>query len=84
MAKSVPGNMCRQAFRNEKYLVKGKIKNDKTAVWEKNEQEIKAMVESRPKIQYRYSDDKNKQNFIKKLCLRDTRIWFGERHHGLP
>ena len=41
----------------------------------KNEQDIKALVKSRPKIQDRYSDEKTEQDFIKKLSLRDTKIW---------
>ena len=51
----------------------------KTAVWAKNEAEIQQMVENRPKIEDRYSDDRKERDYIKRMSLRDTRIWFRQR-----
>ena len=41
-------------------------KNMLKAVWDKNEKDIKLLVESRPKMQDRYSDDKNERDYITK------------------
>ena len=51
----------------------------KTAVWAKNEAEIKQMVANMPKIEDRYSDDRKERDYIKRMSLRDTRIWFRQR-----
>ena len=51
----------------------------KTAVWAKNEAEIKHMVANMPKIEDRYSDDRKERDYIKRMSLRDTRIWFRQR-----
>ena len=51
----------------------------KTAVWAKNEAEIKQMVSNMPKIEDRYSDDRKERDYIKRMSLRDTRIWFRQR-----
>ena len=32
-----------------------------------------------PKIEDRYSDDKNERDYIKRMSLRDTRSWFRMR-----
>ena len=62
-------------------VTKGCLDTDliKKAVWQKNETEIQQMVENRPKIEDRYSDDKKARDYIKRMSLRDTRIWFRQR-----
>ena len=37
------------------------------------------MVSNMPKIQDRYSDDRKERDYIKRMSLRDTRIWFRQR-----
>ena len=51
----------------------------KTAVWAKNEGDIKLMVSNMPKIKDRYSDDRKERDYIKRMSLRDTRIWFRQQ-----
>ena len=51
----------------------------KNAVWAKNEKELKQMIADRPKIDDRYSDDRKERDYIKRMSLRDTRIWFRQR-----
>ena len=46
----------------------------KTAVWAKNEADIKLMVYNMPKD--RFSDDRKERDYIKIISLGDTRIWF--------
>ena len=48
----------------------------KKAVWAKNKDDLKSLVMNMPKIQDRYSDDRVERNYIKRMSLRDTRIWF--------
>ena len=51
----------------------------KKAVWAKNEDNLKSMVMNKIKIQDRYSDDRVERDYIKRMSLRDTRIWFRRR-----
>ena len=51
----------------------------KKPIRKKPEKEIKALVLDRPKIKDRYSDDKDKRHYIKKMTLRDTSSWFRMR-----
>ena len=51
----------------------------KNAVWAKNEDDIKLMMTNMTKIQDRYSDDRKERDYIKRMSLRDTRIWFRQR-----
>ena len=37
------------------------------------------MVDNMPKIEDRYSDDRKERDYIKRMSLRDTRIWFRQR-----
>ena len=37
------------------------------------------MIANRPKINDRYSDDRKERDYIKRMSLRDTRIWFRQR-----
>ena len=37
------------------------------------------MVENRPKIEDRYSDDRKERDYIKRMSLSYTRIWFRQR-----
>ena len=51
----------------------------KKAVWAKNEDDLKALVMNKTKILDRYSDDRVERDYIKRMSLRDTRIWFRRR-----
>ena len=51
----------------------------KDAIWAKNEKDIKQMIAERPKIEDRYSEDRKERDYIKRMSLRDTRIWFRQR-----
>ena len=51
----------------------------KNAVWAKNDKELEQMIANRPKINDRYSDDRKERDYIKRMSLRDTRIWFRQR-----
>ena len=51
----------------------------KKAVWAKNEDDLKSLIMNMPKIQDRYSDDRVERDYIKRMSLRDTRIWFRRR-----
>ena len=41
----------------------------KSAVWDKNDQDIPSLIESRPKVQELYSDDKNERDYIKNFAF---------------
>ena len=56
----------------------------KNAVWAKNEKELEQMIANRPKINDRYSDDRKERDYIKRMSLRDTRIWFRQRSCMTP
>ena len=51
----------------------------KNAVWAKNEDDIKLLMTNMTKLQDRYSDDRKERDYIKRMSLRDTRIWFRQR-----
>ena len=52
---------------------------NKNAVWAKHEADINLMVSNMPKIKDRYSDDIKERDYIKRMSLQDTRIWFQQR-----
>ena len=51
----------------------------KKAVGAKNEKDILEMMEHKPKIGDRYSEDRKERDYIQRMSLRDTRIWFRQR-----
>jgi len=51
----------------------------KKAVWTKNEKDILEIMEHKPKIGDRYSEDRKERDYIRRMSLRDTRIWFRQR-----
>ena len=94
MVKSTYHNMCRRELLNGKNkcenwcrdldipnVTKGCLDTNliKKAVWAKNEDDLKSLVMNKIKIQDRYSDDRVERDYIKRMSLRDTRIWFRRR-----
>merc|ERR1711892_259207 len=51
----------------------------KKAVWARNEKDILETIAHRPKIGDRYSEDRKERDYIRRMSLRDTRIWFRQR-----
>ena len=51
----------------------------KNAIWAKNEKDIMEMIAQKPKIGDRYTEDRKERDYIKRMSLRDTRIWFRQR-----
>ena len=52
-------------------------KSIKTAIWKKNEKDLKNLVKNKPKIEN--SNYRNERDYIKRMTLRDTRSWFKMR-----
>ena len=61
-------NWHAQNARNGPDVNKGCLDRNiiQTAIWKKHEKDIKILVENRPKIRDRYSDDKNERDYINK------------------
>ena len=51
----------------------------KKAVCAKIKDDLKAIVMNKTKILDRYSEDRVERDYIKRMSLRDTRIWFRRR-----